>query len=102
MTIYQLTDDVIFAIHAEHSNVEIGNFWEVARLIGHKVRKKLEASSGDVSPVRKLNILPRHSDSIGIQQFVQRVWNISNSNVCICRNVQSVKCCMWPFLTSHA
>lgn len=43
MAIYRLTDDVIFAIHAEHSNVEIENFWEVARLIGHNVRKELEA-----------------------------------------------------------
>ena len=85
MANYQLTHEmkrhaVIVAIHAKHSDVEIARFLEVARSFVHKVRKELEASSGDMSPVAKRKKASQRSDSIRTPQFVQRVQNIIDAN----------------------
>lgn len=47
----------------------------------HKIRKDLEASSEDVSPVWKRNKHSKRSDSIGTPQFAQLVQNIKNYNL---------------------
>ena len=44
---------VIVAIHAKHSDLEISQFFNVARSFVHKVRRELEASDGNVESVAK-------------------------------------------------
>ena len=42
---------VIVAIHANHSDLEISEFLNLARLFVHKVRRELEVSNGKVFKV---------------------------------------------------
>lgn len=56
--------------HAKHSNVEISIVLReggVARSFVHKLRKELEASSGDVSPVGERKKYSQRSDSTRTQ-----------------------------------
>ena len=44
---------VIVAIHANHSDLEISQFLNVARSFVHKVRRRLEVSDDNVESVAK-------------------------------------------------
>lgn len=71
---------VIVALHAQHSDVEIARFLKVARSFVHKVRKELEASAGQVSPVAKRKKHSQRSDRVRTPQFVQQVQDMIDAH----------------------
>ena len=55
---------VIVAIHAKHSDLEISQFFNVTRSFVHKVRRKLEASDGNVESVANRRKHKHRSDTV--------------------------------------
>jgi len=60
---------VIVTIHANHSDLEISQFLEVARLFVHKICRELEASDGNVENVAKRKKHEAHSDRVRTSHF---------------------------------
>ena len=67
---------VIVAIHANHSDLEISEFLNLARSFVHKVRRELEVSNGNVQSVAKRKTHKARSDTVRTSQFVQQVQGI--------------------------
>ena len=67
---------VIVVIHAKHSDLEISQIFNVARLFVQKVRRKLEASDGNVESVAKRDKNKPCSGIVRAPQFVQQVQGI--------------------------
>ena len=70
----------IVAIHANHSDLEISQFFKIARLFVHKVRRELEASDGNVGNVAKRKKHEARSDRVRTSHFVQQVQGIIHEN----------------------
>ena len=67
------THSVIVAIQPKHYDLEISQFFNVARSFVHKVRRELEASDGNVENVAKHRKHKSCSDTIRTPQFVQQL-----------------------------
>jgi len=88
---------VIVAIHANHSDLEISQFLNVARSFVHKVRRGLEVSDDNVESVAKRKKHEGRSDTVRTSQFVQQVQGIidkdpSKSIRAISRDLQVSEC----------
>ncbi|XP_011068611.1 PREDICTED: uncharacterized protein LOC105154645 isoform X1 [Acromyrmex echinatior] len=88
---------VIVAIHANHSDLEISEFLNLARSFVHKVRRELEVSNGNVQSVAKRKTHKARSDTVRTSQFVQQVQGIidedpSKSIRAISRDLQVSEC----------
>ena len=55
---------IIVDIHVKHSDLEISQFFNVARSFFHKVGRELEASDGDVESVAKRRKHKPRSDTV--------------------------------------
>ena len=64
---------VTIAIHAEHSDLEISQFFNVARLFVHKVHREFETSDGNVESVAMRRKHKLRSSTVRTPQFVQQV-----------------------------
>ena len=94
---------VIVAIHAKHSDLEISQFFNVARSFVHKVRRELETSHGNVESVARRRKHKPLSDTVRTPQFVQQVQGIidedpSKSIRVISRNLQVSECTIHPIV----
>jgi len=67
---------VIVAIHANHSDLEMFIFLNLARSFVHKVRRELEVSDDNVESVAKRKKHKARSDTVRTSQFVQQVQSI--------------------------
>ena len=76
LTLQMKRHAIIIALKSEHSDLEIANFLKVARSFVHKVRKELEASDGNVSPVAKRKKHCQRSDTTRTPEFIRHVQNI--------------------------
>ena len=88
---------LIVAIHAKHSDLEISQYFNVARSFVHKVRRELEASDGNVESVAKRRKHEPRSDTVRTLQFVQKIREIidedpSKSMRAISRYLQVSEC----------
>jgi len=88
---------VIFAIHANHSDLEISRFLKVAQSFVNKVRRELEASDGNMESVAKRKKHETRSDKVRTSRFVQKVQGIidedpSKSIRAISKDLQVSEC----------
>ena len=64
---------VIFAIHVKHKDLEISQFFNVARSFVHRVRRELEASDSNVECIAKGGKHKLRSNTVRTPQFVEQV-----------------------------